>query len=307
MDTNYRNFYRCLYLATGGFLPVKPLSQHLYPGDFFQIRNGEMMVLGNVFRKGILDQSDCRFDRGVPLNPAAWDFGDGVSKPYSGRGSGQNAIEGQFEFSKQLLSFANKGSFFFRAQAPRSVKILNWADIQQQLIIKLTQTFYSFREIYVVTESVSAQAWTLAVADAEKAELEIATETENFGLVDIFGHADAKTIQSRDIGFYHREENEKPAFFRAKKLAVQEERLEVFISELLTAHQDRDEWASSFYNYNFGSPAYTPAIPEVAEASVLDMLHAGELNPNTALRYFRWASTNLDDVERLFLRYGNER
>ena len=35
------------------------------------------------------------------------------------------------------------------------------------------------------------------------------------------------------------------------------------------------------------------------------MLQANELNPNTALLYFKWADANLDDIEKLFLVYGS--
>ena len=41
------------------------------------------------------------------------------------------------------------------------------------------------------------------------------------------------------------------------------------------------------------------------QASILDMLQANELNPNTALLYFRWSDANLDDIEKLFTAYGN--
>jgi hypothetical protein len=306
MEMVYKNFYRNFYKRTGGFIPTKPLNQNIYPGDFYQVRNGEMIMLGNIFRNGIIDPGDGRFDYGIKLNPACWHFSDGVTKPYSGRGSGHGPVGGEFEFSKQVLAFAGAGSFFFRGNDPESVKIRNWNDLQQPLIIRLTQTYYSFRELYVVTECATTADWALAIASSGHAELEIATDTENFGLVDIFGHPSARTIQSKDIEFYHRESKRKPGFFKAKKLVVQEEKLDVFISELLHQRYDQNEWASSFYEYDFSyDPVYTPQIRGNAQASVLDMLGANELNPNTALLYFRWADANLDDIEKLFLDYGS--
>jgi hypothetical protein len=306
MENVYRKFYRNFYIRTGGFIPTKPLNQNIYPGDFFQIRNGEMIVLGNIFRNGIVDPEECRFRYGNKLNPVGWSFGEGVTKPYSGRGSGHGSIAGEFEFSKQILAFADFGCFFFKGNDPESVKILNWGDLQQQLIIKLTQTYYSFREAYVVTESASASDWTLAVASSDKGELEIATDSENFGLVDIFGHHSARTIQSKDIEFYHREPNRRPGFFKARKLVVQDEKLEVFISELINQRLGQDEWAGGFYDYDFHyDTVFTSQIPGNMQASMLDMLQANQLNPNTALLYFRWADMNLDDLEKLFLDYGH--
>ncbi|HET6992582.1 MAG TPA: hypothetical protein VFJ43_14710, partial [Bacteroidia bacterium] len=148
--------------------------------------------------------------------------------------------------------------------------------------------------------------WTLAISGSEKGELEIATDSENFGLVDIFGHHSAKTIQSKEIEYYHRESNRKPVFYRAKKLVVQDEKLDVFISDLISQSLNKSAWANGFYDYQFyHDPVYSTSIPTGAQVCMLDMLQANELNPNTALLYFKWAEANLDDVEKLFLTYGS--
>jgi hypothetical protein len=305
MENTYLNFYRTFYGRSGGFIATKPLAQVMYPGDFFQIRNGEMIVLGNIFRDGVVASQDVEFGYGIKLNPANWNCSDGISKPYSGRGSGRTPIDGEFEFSKQVIAFSRRGSFFFKGNQPEAVKIMNWSAIQQQLIIKMTQTLFSFRELYIVTEIATTTDWTLAIAGAENAELEIATDSENFGLVDIFGHHSAKTIQSKEIEYYHREERRKPCFIKAKKLAVQDEHLDVFISELISQMAARNTWASGFYDYDFyHDTSYISDIPTAAQGSLLDMLQANQLNPNTALLYFTWADANLEDVEKLFLTYG---
>ncbi|KQC01773.1 hypothetical protein [Pedobacter sp. Hv1] len=306
MNANYKNFYRNFYLQTGGFLPTKPLNQQVYPGDFFQIRNGEMIILGNIFRNNTVDPDSCQIDYNVKLNPIGWKFHDGVTKPYTSRERGHDSEEGAYEYSKQLISFGATGSFLFKANEPESIKIMNWGSIKDLLIIRLTQTHFSFREIYVVTESVSTLDWTLAISSDHKAELEIITDTEGPGLIDVFGHHSSKTILSKDLEYYHRETNRKPSFFKAKKLMVQDERLEVFISELIAQRQFQNEWARSFYKHEFHyDNEYAPQIQSHAQVSVLDMLQANELNPNTALQYFRWADANLDDIEKLFISYGN--
>jgi len=208
---------------------------------------------------------------------------------------------------QQVLAFDGFGSFFFKSSAPESVKIANWSDIQQQLIIKMTQTLYSFRELYIVTESATTDNWTLAVSNSDKGELEIATESENYGLVDIFGDSSAKTIQAREIEFYHREEKRRPRFFKAKKLVVQQEKFEVFISDLIGERQHLPAWVSNFYEYDFHDDAlaFSTSVSSNAQACILDMLQANQLNPNTALQYFTWVNANLDDVYELFNTYGN--
>jgi len=304
MEKNsYRNFYRQFYRKTGGFIPCRPLHQHVYPGDFFQVRGGEMMILGNIFHKGIVDIGDVSFARNKKLYPSAWDISDGISKPYSGRSAGNGVLQGEFEFSKQVVAFARRGSFFFRGQHPQSSGITNWGNIKEQLIIKLTQVMYSFRQVYVVTETASAEGCTLAIAGADNAELEVASTEENFGLIDIYGLDGTKTIQSRDLEYYHREHKRKPVFFKAKKLAVRDETAQVFISDLLGERQGLDNWAGSFFDYQYDEEV----IPAVTGYSpcVLDLLQANQLNPNTALEYFSWQDAGLDDIDHFFTGYAN--
>ncbi|HTF04558.1 MAG TPA: hypothetical protein VK826_11055 [Bacteroidia bacterium] len=261
MPSLYRNFYRNFYLRTGGFIPAKPLNQNMYPGDFFQIRNGEMIVLGNIFRKGIVAPEEVQLSKGTRLDPANWNFNDGVSKP--GRGEGTDGV-----------SFTGAGGFLFRAKNPESVQIVNWNDLQQKLIIQLTQILYSFRELYVVTEVVTCSDSVLVIARSEKAD---------------------------DIEYFHREAHRKPLFFKAKKLDVQNEKREVFASEITAQTQNKNEWANGFFEYEFyEEPGVLSHTLAGAQTSLLDMLKANELNPNTALQYFRWTDANLDDVERLF-------
>lgn len=306
MSNVFKKFYRSFYNRTNGFIPTKPLNQNMYPGDFFQIRNGEMIVLGNIFRNKVVSVDECEFENGITLNPNNWNFSEGVSKPYSGRDQVQNPLEGQFKFNKQVLAFNGFGSFFFSSNNVESVRIVNWSEIQQELIIKLTQIMYSFRELYVVTECAVASDWALAIAGTDAAELEITTESENFGLVDLFGNGTSKTIQARDIEFHHRETKKKPSFFKAKKLVVQQEKLDVFISELIGERTKNTLWATNFFEYNFheNDTDFSTPVSTNAQACLLDMLQANELNPNTALLYFRWGDASLDDIEKMFLVYG---
>jgi hypothetical protein len=209
-------------------------------------------VLGNIFRNGVIDKGEAEISAGIKLNPSGWNFGDGVTKAYSSRGVGEGPIGGQFQFSQQVLAFKEKGSFLFAGNNPEAVKIMNWTDLAQQLIIRMTQGLYSFREVYVVTECVSLSDYTLVVSGSSRAELEIATDTENFGLVDIFGHASARTIQSKDIEYYHREHIRKPLFCKARKLTVPDDRKMVFVNELVSSMQRLHEGEDDILGYAIG-------------------------------------------------------
>jgi hypothetical protein len=105
MNQIFGNFYRKFFVKTAGFIPAVSQGQRLYPGDFFQIRNGEVLVIGNIFWNEIVDPAECKVELGIKLNPHAWDFSDGVSKPYSGRGSGHAPLGGDFEFSSGYWPF----------------------------------------------------------------------------------------------------------------------------------------------------------------------------------------------------------
>ncbi|MEE4000435.1 hypothetical protein V1T75_08790 [Tenacibaculum sp. FZY0031] len=300
-----KKFYIDFYNRTNGFIPSKPLNQHIYPGDFFQIHKGEVIVLGNIFKNNIVAIDEVELEYGIELSSYNWNFSNGVTKPYSGRDSGKNPIEGNFGYSKQILAFQEFGSFFFTSEQPEAVRILNWNEIASELIIKLTQVLYSFRELYVVTESVTTNAWALAVSGSDKGELEIASEAESSGLIELFGKASSKTIQARDIEYYNRENKRIPSFFKAKKLIVQPEKLEVFISNLIRERTGVIDWANRMFKNSFHNETFTVAIPKNKPISVLDMLQANQLNPNTALQYFTWENASLDDVEKLFISYGD--
>lgn len=306
MENITKKFYTDFYNRTNGFIPSKPLNQNIYPGDFFQIQKGEVVVLGNIFKNNVVDIDEVVFEYGVKQNEYNWNFSNGVTKPYAGRNTGQNIIEGNFGYSKQILAFKEFGSFFFTSNNPEAARIVNWNMIADELIIKLTQVLYSFREVYVVTESVTTENWSLVISGSDQGELEIASETESAGLIELFGQANSKTIQARDIEFYQKEEKKRPCFFKAKKLIVQPEKLEVFISELITARTGVIDWANNFFKYDYKSEqVFTPNQSAYnSQTCVLDMLQANQLTPNTALQYFKWTNANLDDIAKMFINYA---
>lgn len=301
MENVFKNFYRSLYLKSGGFISTVPANIPIYPGDFFQIHNGQIVILGNIFKDNLIDVGSYTLDTQQPQNQASWSFSDGVSKPFSKRAQGENPIEGEFEFSKHLFSFTQKGSFIFKGTDPLASKIGNWNGFKDMLIIKLAYEAYSFREVYVATQTVTLENWTLAVAGAEEAELELAIEEENFGLVDIFGHASAKTLQSKDIEYYFREDKRKPVFFKAKKMIVNTEKFDSHIASLFAINKEREAWVEKFYDLGY-SPILvggTPNFSNIPATNLLDMLQPGDLNRNTVLEFFSWEDTNLDDIELL--------
>ena len=148
--------------------------------------------------------------------------------------------------------------------------------------------------------------WTLGISSSNGAELEIAANSEEIDLADIFGHPSSKTIQSREIEYYHRQSTRKPTFFKAKKLVVQNDKQEMFLNQLNNERLNQREWAANFFECEFDTDTKNVAfnVPNNNQIALLDMLPADELNPNTALLYFRWEDANLVDIEKLFPIYG---
>ncbi|MEP2935610.1 MAG: hypothetical protein ABJM06_07815 [Gilvibacter sp.] len=303
MNSLTKDFYSDCYVKTGGFIPSKPLNYELFPGDFFQIHNGNIWVLGNIFKKGIIDRDEVVIESPKSLNQATWAFNKGVTKPFSGRARTEvSPMDIDVSYSKQILAFNAAGSFIFNAAQPEVIRIANWSHIADALIIKLTQSFYSFREVYVVTECASANHWTLAVSGSDKGELELATEEEDFGTLDFFGHETTKIVQSRDIELHCHFDKRIPSFFKAKRLAVQEHNLEVFMSDLIRERSNHLSWGCDYFDGGFENDSSRSAMVSQGynSANYLDLLAANELNPNTALSYFKWTNTTLDDVVKLF-------
>lgn len=303
MDNLFRKFYRTLFLNTGGFLPTKPLNQSIYPGDFFKIRNGQMIVLGNVFQYSLLDLKGVNFDYSQRLNSSKWQFDEGISIPYSGSDEGSNPIEGGFTFTKQILSFKQAGSHIFRSNDVEATSIANWHDLSDELIIKLTQNDFSFREVFVVTDAVTMSDWTLAIAGKENAELEIATDS-NQGIVgNIFGLPNTKTNQSKYMEYYHQETKRIPSFFKASKLVIKDDVQDDMMRNIISSNESQKDWADNFFDVDMH---YTRTSGNLGECRTpgticLDMLKVNQLNPSTSLNYFAWRGLNMDDIEELFV------
>lgn len=297
MDNLFQNFYRKFYQNTNGFIPSNPITQNLYPGDFFQIQKGEIIILGNIFRNNLIYSDVSKIDNNIQINSQQWTFKEGTSTSITNNSNGA--------WTKQILKFDGPGSFYFKGSNPTVTRIANWNEINQELIIKLTQTFYSFREVYVVTESATTSNWTLVIANSDKGELEIANDSDDIGGFDTFGHESSRTIQSKDLEFYYKHVGKTPNFFKAKKIVIQDEKQEAFINELINKRKNRDEWAALFFDNEFISndDNIPNHISQNSLGSILDMLQPNELNPNTALLYFKWADTNFDDIEKLLISY----
>lgn len=307
MDNVFKKFYRGFFLKTGGFIPSKPLNQVVLPGDLIQVHQGQTMVLGNIYRQQVIDPVTYHILPGIGLHGANWRLEEGLSRAYLGTETQEMLPDGRATFQKQVLTFQGIGSFFFHGHAPEAVRIGNWSSIADELIVKLTTTQFSFREVYLVTETATTETWTLAVSGAKFARLEITDSDEENLAPDLFGGLSSRATRMREIAYHHRESSRRPSFFKAKKLVVSQDKVQLFMSQLIAGQQYDNSWTRDFFEYDIfpaGEP-YPSPITLPTQNSVLDLLQVNQLNPNTALEYFRWEDANLNDIERLFPGHGS--
>ncbi|MBK7970658.1 MAG: hypothetical protein IPK08_17960 [Bacteroidetes bacterium] len=85
------------------------------------------------------------------------------------------------------------------------------------MIIKFTQTYFSFREVSIVTECAFADEWSLAIAGKPGAEMELATSQDDETLVNIFSVKELKTIQTKNIGIHEQIKKRKTGLFQSKE------------------------------------------------------------------------------------------
>lgn len=299
MENILDKFITKFYYHTGGYLPVLPLNNPVFPGDFFHWENGNMVVMGNIFQLQMSDRLIVSDE--LPLNPVNWNFEDGVSNAFSARSKGKAIFdtEKDFEFSKLILQFAESGSFRFHTINPATIHLLSWGEIAEGLIIKFTQTYFSFREVSIVTECAFADEWSLAIAGKPGAEMELATSQDDETLVNIFSSEGVKTIQTKNIGIHEQIKKRKPVYFKAKKLAMRQEGLLDLKQSMSNLCEGRDQWAFNNFNRKYHFDIGTNFIPRFMQNNIklLDMIPSNQINPNNALEFFRWDDFGLDDIK----------
>jgi hypothetical protein len=301
MEKLYKKFFVNSYLQTNGFVPIIPSLNQVLPGDFFQIRKGEIKILGNIFRDKIIDPRDVTIEYDIHHSADRWNMSEGVKKPYFGN---RDLNKGLLEEEKDIkaFQFESPGSFFFNCEDPRSVKIKNWSHIEDQLTIKLTQILYSFREIYVVSESAYLEQWLFALANDFHAELELIVRLRENGSSDFFRHSESKAVLAKNIECYLRGTEKGLPFFKAKKLSTRDERNRLASIDAIRNENAIIGWANDFFTFDFRVED-DHRNARYSEISIIDKLRANELNPTTTLEFFHWTDFNLDDIEQLFLGY----
>ncbi len=273
-------FYLQSYLQSGGWIPMLPLRDKLAVGDFCQIRSGRMRPLGNVCHESICNQ--IIITDFFPHNQEDWKLADGVRQVFCTTEQVSDDAGRFVEWTKQVLEFSHPGSFIFHATEPHSRLILNWSEFEQDVLLKLTQGKYSFRELYVVTAVVKLDSYSLAIASKEGAQLEMSAELRETDCYTLLNHDSSRAEQSKDMDTFEQGAEGPIYFFKAKKLVLQEAFKEYFIAKLLA---DEDMSMDVLANW--------------MSADLINHLGTNDINLSNVLTYFTWADASLDDVQLL--------
>ncbi len=275
-----KKFFRDCYKETG-WVPMQPLTRKVALGDVCLIRDGHLQVLLNIVDAQLLDE--VKFSQAVPLDASNWELSRGVKQSACKITACKDDEGDRYQRTKQVLEFSKPGSFMFHGSEPSAHFILNWDLLTDDLIVKLTQLHYSFRQAYVITGVASMKNWGLAVAGKSDAWLEMSASVGNTDWYSMISHSTAKTVKCKGIACNEMARGLQAHFFTAKKLVLSSAMHDHFMHHLL--HNKSDKSPLEIANW--------------LDTDLLNLCRNNELNLSTCLNFFEWVDISLDDVEQL--------
>ncbi|NOU50281.1 hypothetical protein HG263_06965 [Pseudoalteromonas sp. JBTF-M23] len=280
----YREFFFDSYINSK-WIPVYPFGNQAQLGDVFQIHQGRMCTLLNATLDLELG-NHIHANEPFPLRIDDWRHTQGCTKVQDSL-IVEQTVEEQLVKRQQMYRFERPGSYLFWAQDAQATFMRNWAQVAPELMVKLTQSKYTFREAYVVTAIATIPRWGLAIAQTNEAELTLTGERENSAC--LFEQQLCNITNSSGLGFFEHNNLEATRFerplhfFRAKKLTLSDRKFDDFLYDL----EKRG--------------TYKPQLPidNWLHSTMLSLAATEQLNINTCQDFFQWQDATLDDVVRL--------
>ncbi|OHU84953.1 MULTISPECIES: hypothetical protein [Pseudoalteromonas] len=271
----YKDFFFDSY-NDSGWIPVHPFGTQAELGDVFQIHQGRMLTLLNAGCD--LDLvNHIHANEPFTLRQDDWRHARACLKV-----DDSLVVEQQFEEQlikrQQTFRFSAPGGYLFYGDDPSATYMRNWSQLAPELIVKLTQSKYTFRQAYVVTAVARMYRWGLAVAATDGAELMLEGEREHSRC--LFEQQHCNITNSSGLAFFEHN-NERPIyFFKAKKLTISDRKFDEYLYDL----------------YKRGT--FKPQLPidNWLHANLLSLATTEQLNINTCQDFFQWQDATLDDV-----------
>lgn len=273
----YSAFIRDSYLQTG-WIPMYPFGQNIANGDVFQIQNQQMLSLLNIQQLGLTHPE--KYSDFISLREHDWPESfacvQTLNKYFS-----EQTDQGISQLRQQHYAFQQSGGYLFKGKNPQGRFLLNWHKIADELIVKLTQSKFTFQEVYVVTDVAEMRHWGLAIAAHADAELHLLAESERSTC--LFDAENCQMTDSRYLSEYQHHQDRPLYFFRAKKLVLSAKKHDEYLAEML--HNDGVMQTSYHKNW--------------LQTSLLNLASSNELNINTCMDFFDWQEVGLDEVVKL--------
>lgn len=272
-----KRFSQDSYLHAG-WIPMSPLRQTIRLGDLCQIQSGRLLPLLNVHDIGL--NTPLQSSAAIPLSSSDWNHQYACVQE-------QNSIqvieegEQQQTFREQSYRFDAAGSYLFWGVRPHAHLLMNWHQVAQELIVKMTQSLYRFNELIAITGVAEFPHWGLAIAGQEGAQLQLVGDMTASDC--LFASAECQTADSRLLKILDYSKEQPLYFFKAKKLTLSSKLKDRYLQRLLSAGQTYSE----------------RNIQNWLQSDLLNLARSEELTINSSAEFFEWQDVCLDEVERL--------
>lgn len=273
-------FYQDCYLQTG-WIPMQPLTHTIEIGDVYQINNGAFQPLMNLVNINLVE--NVAVSKPIELNPLDWRINRGVKQVYCGTQLYSDQLGEQESRVKQVIEFSQAKNFIFAGSAAKCHLVLNWNEIKDDAILKLTQTHYGFRELYFVTGVAVMENWGLAISGGERGLLEVSAGLDTSDYVTLMNHSSSRREECNNIACYEKSQGEPAYFFKAKKLMISDSAYDKYLNRLVENQQGLTQ----------------AVMANWLSQSLINLTQSNELNLASTMGAFSWTNAGLDDIERL--------
>ncbi|HTR00569.1 MAG TPA: hypothetical protein VMH83_11285 [Candidatus Acidoferrum sp.] len=275
-------FIRHCHQATGGWMPLAPLTQHVVPGDFCRMHDAGLRVLGNIARLGFAPKSQPH-ETEFTVPDGCLRLSHGVHQVFRAEEYCEDDAGARQQATRHALQFDAAGSFIFSGSRPRYRMIRNWHDFEIDITVKLTQAEFAFRDLYVVTQLLRVDEWALAIAGETEARLEQVAAHRSGDHFQLFSHPASRGLQCKGIAVYQKSDSVAAHFFKARKLTLRQAKKDALLNRVLAGRHKYSEQEKANW----------------LEQDALNLVEANELNIATCLEFFEWRDAGLEDALRL--------
>ena len=276
--------YRQNCFEQSGYLAATPTQAPLQVGDFAQVEQGEVKVLGNLrgvnFPNEIIVAETLISPKQIP-----WVLMQGVDHQQklqqSDRLSGEHS--NLTNWQKHSYQFKNPQSYIFHGKEGLCERIANWHEISDEVTLRLTQSQYSFRHVMVITDILKFTQWGLAIAATNHGQLDLAIQQDNqvssFDTHMALSHQQSITQNSRNMYFVGAGDAEQHLFYRAKMLTL--------------SAKLQDQTRNSIME----NQQLTPTMrANWLTGDLINLLSANSISINNCMDSFTWADVTPDNI-----------